>query len=120
MKDVAAITGDKKIVSMCRTLGDYAAYTVLISVMDSTKSAFEISMENGLPISSTYKAIKKLQHEGLIKSSLADRDGRRIALYKSKIESLKIVVQKNNARIELVNPDAEGNGHSTPSLIGAQ
>ena len=104
---------------MCRTLGDYAAYAVLISIMGSTKSAFEISMENSLPISSTYKALKKLQHEGLIRSSLADRDGRRIALYTSKIQSLRIIVQKNNARIELVNPDADGNGRAQANLIGA-
>lgn len=110
VNDARVIDGGQKVISICRTLGDYAAFGVLISIMGSQKSAAEICRDNSIPISSTYKAIKKLQHEGLVKSSLAEKDGRRVALYTSKVKSLKITIQKDGARIEYFSHDSSGKG----------
>lgn len=110
MGQVSTIRGDQSVVSICEALGDRISYNVLLSVMKSAKSASDICIERRLPISSTYKALKKLQEVGLIRASLVDRDGRRLAIYKSKIKQLRIVVETKDAKVDLINQELDFNG----------
>lgn len=43
------------------------AYRIITSIIDYAKAATQISIENKIPLSSTYKKIKKLQRNGLVR-----------------------------------------------------
>lgn len=120
MGHVSTIRGDQSVVSICEALGDRISYSVLLSVMKSAKSASDICVERGLPISSTYKALKKLQEVGLIKSSLVDRDGRRLSIYRSKVKQLRIVVETKDAKVDLINQEPDFNGPDEIDVIKVQ
>ncbi len=109
MGSVSTIRGDQSVVSICEALGDRISYNVLLSVMKSAKSASDICLERGLPISSTYKALKKLQQVGLIRSSLVDREGRRLSIYRSKVKQLRIIVDIQDAKADLIHPEPDFN-----------
>ncbi|HEY9398940.1 MAG TPA: hypothetical protein VIP29_03475 [Nitrososphaeraceae archaeon] len=69
-------------------LSDDITYRIIISIIDSAKGVSEISLENKLPLSSTYKRIKKLQKYGLIwiERIKIDASGKKSLLYRSKSE----------------------------------
>ena len=69
-----------------------------MSIADISKTASQISQDNNLPQSSTYKKIKKLLKTGLIeieRISIEDK-GKRVVFYKSKVESLEFNLQRGS------------------------
>lgn len=48
-------------ISLIHEISDDMAFRIITSISDSAKDAIRISMENNIPLSSTYKKIKKLQ-----------------------------------------------------------
>jgi predicted transcriptional regulator len=67
-----------------------------MSIADISKTASQISQDNNLPQSSTYKKIKKLLKTGLIAIERINIDdkGKRVVFYRSKVESLEFNLQR--------------------------
>jgi predicted transcriptional regulator len=77
-------------------LSDDIAYRIIISIVDSAKAATQISMENKIPSSSTYKKLKKLQKCGLVRIERIniDASGKKVLLYKSKIRRIEFKMER--------------------------
>lgn len=92
----------QKLISLCKLLGNPAAYSTLASLFNSSKSVADICLENKTPVSSTYKTIKDMQRLDLIavEQVLIDDHGKRITIYRSKIKTLKIILDKDGIEIE--------------------
>ena len=74
---------------------DKTGCKIIMSVTNISKTASQISQENNLPQSSTYKKIKRLLNLGLITIERVniDEKGKRVIFYRSKIKSLEINLQ---------------------------
>jgi predicted transcriptional regulator len=74
---------------------DKTGCKIIMSVTNISKTASQISQENNLPQSSTYKKIKRLLNLGLIKIERVniDEKGKRVIFYRGKIKSLEINLQ---------------------------
>jgi predicted methyltransferase len=67
-----------------------------MSTIENSKTVFEICKDNDLPISSTYKKIKKLKDLGLlfIDRIVINEKGKKVVFYKSKIQSVELMLNK--------------------------
>lgn len=83
-------------ISLLHELSDDIAYRIIISIIDSAKAATQISMENKIPLSSTYKKLKKLQKHGLVRIERIsiDATGKKALLYKSKIRKIEFKMER--------------------------
>ena len=74
---------------------------IITSIIDSPKTPLQICGENKLPLSSTYKRIRKLHNVGLISIEKIniDEKGKKAIFYRSKIKSLEFSL--NGDRISL-------------------
>jgi predicted transcriptional regulator len=74
---------------------DKTGCKIIMSVTNTSKTVYQISRENNLPQSSTYKKIKRLLNLGLIAIERVniDEKGKRVIFYRSKIRSLEINLQ---------------------------
>ena len=54
-------------ISLIHVISDDMAFRIITSISDSAKAATRISIENKIPLSSTYKKIKKLQKYGVVR-----------------------------------------------------
>ena len=74
---------------------DKTGCKIIMSITNISKTVSQISRENNLPQSSTYKKIKKLLNLGLITTERIniDEKGKRVIFYRSKIKSLEINLQ---------------------------
>jgi predicted methyltransferase len=70
---------------------------------------FQICYENKLPLSSTYKKIRKLNNDGLVSVGKIDIDdkGRKVVFYKSKIKSLDFNLKKDGILLQFDRSDEE-------------
>lgn len=80
---------------------DRIACKIIISIIDLPKTVLQICSENKLPLSSTYKRIRKLYNVGLISVEKININskGKKVVLYRSKIKSLEFSL--NGDRISL-------------------
>ena len=73
--------------SLLKALFDRHSYKILLSIIDESKTAVQICNENEkvIPISSTYKKIKKLKEAGLliIDKIVINKDGKNDVVIKS-------------------------------------
>ena len=78
-------------ISLIHEISDDMAFRIITSIRDSPKAATQISIENNIPLSSTYKKIKKLQKCGVVRvhRSEIDESGKRVLFYKSNIASFE-------------------------------
>lgn len=103
---VECLSGDK--LSILRTiheLMDSMSYQIIMSISEYAKPVVEISIENKIPLSSTYKKIKRLTKHGLVKVDkiIIDETGKKIALYKSKVRDIRIDIEQGNVNIKSEN-----------------
>ena len=92
----------KKVLQICKILGNPVAVDAILSIITDAKSISDIAMENKHPMSSTYKAIRTMESVGLVyveKVVMDENSSKRVALYKSKVKSLSISLDKNGAKI---------------------
>ncbi len=90
-------------VPILKELFDGFSYKILLSTLDESKSVFQICNENAVPISSTYKKIRKLKDIGLLfidKIVISER-GKKIIFYKSKIRSIELTLDKQQVILQL-------------------
>jgi predicted DNA-binding ArsR family transcriptional regulator len=94
--------GERKLVTLFKLLGNSVACKILLSLFHGPKSVSEICLENKIPASSTYKAIKDLQQVGLIsiQDIIIDDYGKRITKYETTLKSLTINLDKHGPQIK--------------------
>ena len=80
-------------ISLVHEISDEMAFRIIQSIKDNAKAATRISIENNIPLSSTYKKIKKLQKYGVVRihRSEIDESGKRVLFYKSNIASFELL-----------------------------
>jgi predicted methyltransferase len=78
------------------------SYRIVMSIIEDSKTVFEICKENDLPISSTYKKIKKLKDLGLlfIDRIVINEKGKKVVFYKSKIQSVELILNKKQVLLQ--------------------
>ena len=81
---------------------DESALKIISSIIDIEKNVFQICYENKLPLSSTYKKVRKLYKDGLVSVGKIDIDdrGRKIVFYRSKIKSLDFNLKKDGILLQ--------------------
>lgn len=94
--------GGRELVTIFKILGNSVACKILTSLFHGPKSVGDICLENKIPASSTYKAIKDLQQVGLIsmKDIIIDDLGKRITIYETRVKSLTINLDKDGPEIK--------------------
>ena len=87
---------------LLQELIDRIANKIILSTIESPKTAYEISLENGLPLSSTYRKIRKLQELRLlcIERVHLDNTGKKVFFYRSKIKSLEFYMKREGALLQ--------------------
>jgi len=88
---------------------DESTLKIISSIIDIEKNVFQICYENKLPLSSTYKKIRKLNNDGLVSVGKIDIDdkGRKVVFYKSKIKSLDFNLKKDGILLQFDRSDEE-------------
>ena len=76
-------------------------YKIILSVMESSKTVYQIHEETSLPLSSIYKRIKKLEDIGIIsiEKITINNKGRKLIFYKSKIKNLTFKLNEKDASL---------------------
>ena len=93
---------DKNTSILLKELFDGFSYKIVMSTIEDSKTVFEICKENDLPISSTYKKIKKLKDLGLlfIDRIVINEKGKKVVFYKSKIQSVELILNKKQVLLQ--------------------
>jgi predicted methyltransferase len=88
---------------------DESALKIISSIIDIEKNVFQICYENKLPLSSTYKKVRKLHNDGLVSVRKIDIDdrGRKVVFYRSKIKSLDFNLKKDGILLQFDRNDEE-------------
>ena len=76
-------------------------YKIILSVMEYSKTVYQMHKETSLPLSSIYKRIKKLEDLGIIsidKISINNK-GRKLIFYKSKIKNLTFKLNEKDVSL---------------------
>jgi predicted transcriptional regulator len=84
-------------------LTDRISYKIILSTIDHAKTTIDLSNENNLPLSSTYKRLRKLQSLGIIsieKINIDDK-GKKTIWYRSRIKSLEFSLRKGKVLLQL-------------------
>ncbi|HKU48420.1 MAG TPA: hypothetical protein VJP79_00595 [Nitrososphaera sp.] len=98
-----------------QVLADVVSHKIILSTIEEAKTAQQISVENELPLSSTYKKIKRLQSMDIlcIERINLDDTGKRVLYYKSRVKSLEFSLGKAGYVLQLEKNDRackSGNG----------
>jgi hypothetical protein len=98
--------GDSAI-EILREFADRITYRIIVSIIHSPKTATQICTENKLPLSSTYKRIRKLYEDGLITVERINIDckGKKVLLYRSKIKSLEFNLKGDKISLQFDKND---------------
>jgi predicted methyltransferase len=109
---------DKNASILLKELFDGFSYKIVMSTIEDSKTVFEICKENDMPISSTYKKIKKLKDLGLlfIDRIVINEKGKKVVFYKSKIQSVELIL--NEKQVLLQFKKNERNLHCSISQQG--
>ena len=94
-------------VPLLQELGDRISHAIILSTIDIPKTAQQISLENSLPLSSTYKKIRRLLAMKLlcIDNIHIDDNGKKIICYKSKIKSMEFHLGKEGPLLRFERND---------------
>jgi hypothetical protein len=88
---------------------DESSLKIISSIIDVEKNVFQICFENKIPLSSTYKKIRKLQSDGLVSVEKIDIDnrGKKVVFYKSNIKSLDFNLKKEGIILQFDRNDLD-------------
>lgn len=101
MKSQLGVNLSENEIPLIHEISDDTAYRIITSISDSAKAATRISIENKIPLSSTYKKIKKLQKYGVVRihRSAIDATGKKVLLYRSNIASFEFKIEKGGPHL---------------------
>lgn len=90
-------------ISLIHEISDDMAFRIITSISGSAKAATRISIENNIPLSSTYKKIKKLQEYGVVRINRyeIDESGKKVLLYRSNIASFEFKLKRRGPDVVL-------------------
>jgi len=104
-----ALTFDNHEVAMRRLqeLADGVSHRIIMSTIDDAKTASQVSAENSLPLSSTYKKIRKLQDAGLLSVERIELDGkgRKVVYYRSRVKSMEFNLSRDQVLLHFEKND---------------
>jgi predicted methyltransferase len=108
--DLLSLSDTRIAIPLLRSIIDKTALKVILSTIDVAKNVFQICYENKIPLSSTYKKVRKLQHDGLVSVEKIEIDGkgRKVLFYRSNIKSLDFNLKKDRI---LLHFDGNDNRH---------
>jgi len=89
--------------SFLELLSDKYCRFILEAIMDSPKSAIEISREKSIPLSTVYRRIQLLHDSKMIQTSgVITDEGKRLFLYKSKIKEVNTSFRDGKIDVNIV------------------
>ena len=89
--------------SFLEILSDKYCRAILESVMDTPKSAIEVSREKDIPLSTVYRRVQQLHDSKMIRTSgVITDEGKRLFLYKSKIKEVKTSFHDGKIDVDVV------------------
>ena len=89
--------------SFLEVLSDKYCRFILESIMDTPKSAIEISREKNIPLSTVYRRIQVLHDSKMIRTSgVITDEGKRLFLYKSKIKAVNTSFHDGKIDVDIV------------------
>ena len=96
----------EKIEVILQIMADKYSRDLLRITQDLPKSAFKIADETGIPISTVYRRVQKLRDLGLLRTSgEITLEGKRHALYQSKVKAISSTVTGEFINVEITpNP----------------
>ncbi len=84
-------------------LSDKYCRSILEAIMDTPKSAIEVSREKIIPLSTVYRRIQQLHDSKMIRTSgVITEEGKRLFLYKSKIKEVNTRFSDGKLDVEVV------------------
>ena len=88
---------------LLREVAEMITYKIITSTMYSAKTVLQISTENKLPLSSTYKKISRLCKVGILSVERAsiDDNGKKVLYYKSKIKAIEACLNENGLAVHV-------------------
>ena len=86
-----------------QVLSDIVSHKIILSTIDAAKTAQQIASENDLPVSSTYKKIRRLSEMDILRIDKVniDESGKKVLYYKSKVKSLEFCLKKDGSLLQL-------------------
>ena len=94
---------------LLQELVDGVSHRIVMSTIDSAKTAAQVSAENSLPLSSTYKKIRKLQNVGILFVEKIDLDGKgkKVVYYRSKVKSMEFNLSRDQILLQFERNDVK-------------
>jgi predicted transcriptional regulator len=88
---------------LLREVAEIINYKIITSTMYSAKTVLQISTENKIPLSSTYKKISRLCKAGILSVERAsvDNNGKKVLYYKSKIRTIEACLNDNGLAVRV-------------------
>lgn len=95
--------------SLLQEIIDEISFKLITSTIDTPKTAAQVSAENSIPLSSTYKKIKKLQDVGVlfIEKIELDGNGKKVIYYRSKIKSMELNLSRDQILLQFEKNDVK-------------
>lgn len=92
---------------LLQELADGVSHRIVMSTIDSAKTAAQLSFDNSLPLSSTYKKVKKLQDVGILFVEKIDLDGKgkKVVYYRSKVKSMEFNLSRDQILLQFEKND---------------
>jgi predicted transcriptional regulator len=96
---------DGDALELLHELLDNISYRIILSTIGSARSVGDICSQNNIPLSSTYKKIKRLTKHGLIHVARIEIDdsGKKVVFYKSKVKRMQFGIEGENLSIRFEN-----------------
>jgi hypothetical protein len=97
---------------LMQELIDGVSHRIVMSTIDSAKTAAQLSADNSLPLSSTYKKVKKLQDVGILFVERIDLDGKgkKVVYYRSKVKSMEFNLSRDQIVLQFEKNDVRAAG----------
>jgi hypothetical protein len=95
--------GENNSLPLLREVAEMITYKIITSTMYSAKTVLQISTENKLPLSSTYKRISRLCKAGILsveRASIGD-NGKKVLYYKTKIKTIEACLNENGLAVHV-------------------
>jgi len=96
------IEEDEKKQGILEIISDKYCRAILTSTMEKPKSATELAIETGIPISTVYRRLQTLHDNKLLRiSGSISEDGKKYFLYKSKVKAISTNLIGSFVEIEI-------------------
>jgi len=79
--------------NVLKIMSNDQAMTILRSTIDTPKSAWDISVMSGIPLTQVYRWVRRLHTSGLVRvSGDTNLSGKKFFMYQSKVISIKVTL----------------------------